>query len=294
MGVPWINQSVTPSLPANGTSGLGAVQIQTLALQAVPSTTGSFNVNLPQTAAVLTDFPSGNLITAEYTAKSSLVAIDNLGGEVTLDVYFAKTLADTWEVTVYNQADADPTTTFPYTTAALVTSTFTFDPLTGGFLAPPTSITVPIPNGANVVIDMGETTQLVQAYQVLEAVVDGSAPSSVKEIEIDDTGTLFAIYENGSREKKFLVPLANVRSPDNLVPGAGNVFDVTSDSGQLLVGQAGTAGFGNLVPSALEKSTVDIASELTTMIEAQHTFTANSKVFQTAADLMEVLVNLRR
>ncbi len=48
------------------------------------------------------------------------------------------------------------------------------------------------------------------------------------------------------------------------------------------------------MPKALEKSTVDIASELTTMIEAQHSFTANSKVFQTAADLMEVLVNLKR
>ena len=45
---------------------------------------------------------------------------------------------------------------------------------------------------------------------------------------------------------------------------------------------------------ALEQSTVDLASELTTMIEAQREYTANSKVFQTGADLMEVLVNLKR
>ena len=49
-----------------------------------------------------------------------------------------------------------------------------------------------------------------------------------------------------------------------------------------------------MVSGALEKSTVDIASELTTMIESQHSYTANSKVFQTGTELMEVLINLRR
>ncbi len=143
-------------------------------------------------------------------------------------------------------------------------------------------------------IDISQSTQLTGPYTVIESTVDGTEPSAVDRIEIDDTGTLYAIYDNGGREKKFLVPLASVPSPDNLIPRAGNVFDLSADSGQLLVGQAGTGGFGSLVPKALEKSTVDIASELTTMIEAQHSFTANSKVFQTAADLMEVLVNLKR
>jgi flagellar hook protein FlgE len=30
------------------------------------------------------------------------------------------------------------------------------------------------------------------------------------------------------------------------------------------------------------------------MIEAQHSYTANSKVFQTSADLLDVLINLKR
>jgi flagellar hook protein FlgE len=298
MGVPWTNQNTVPSLPSNGTGGLSAIQIQTLALQAVPSSAGSFNVNLPSTAIVEVNLPSGNTILPVSSLKSSLVAIDNLGAEVTLDLYASLTLANTWEITVFNQADADPLTVFPYGGAgALVTQTLTFDPLTGGFdlaLPSPTTVTIPVPNGGNLVVDMGQTTQLAAPYQVLEATVDGSAPSAVDRIEIDDTGTLFAIYENGQRDKKFLIPLATVASPDNLIPQAGNVFDLGSDSGQLLVGTAGAGGFGKFVSQALEKSTVDIASELTTMIEAQHSFTANSKVFQTAADLMEVLVNLRR
>jgi flagellar hook protein FlgE len=297
MGVPWTDQAQTPSLPANGTSGLEPVQVQALALQAVPSGSGTFNVNLPQTAADLVDLPSGNAGTAEFTAKSSLIAIDNLGAQITLDVYWAKTAADSWEVTVFDRAEADPTTVFPYASGPLITENVTFDPLTGLLDIPggsPFSVDIPIPNGSTLTLDFSDTTQLVGQYQVLEALVDGSAPSSVEKIEIDGTGTLYAIYENGEREKKFLIPLANVISADNLLPGPGNVFDLGPNSGQLLVGEAGTAGFGDIIPSALEKSTVDIASELTDMIESQHTFTANSKVFQTAADLMEVLVNLRR
>jgi flagellar hook protein FlgE len=301
MGVPWTNPNVTPTIPANGTGGLSAVQIQTLALQADPSTAGTFNANLPQTATGVAagSLPSDNVVGSTYSAKSSLIVYDNVGAKVTLDIYFTKTTtANEWEVAVYNQADADPTTVFPYTTAALATQTLTFDPTTGSLdtvLPSPTSITIPVPNGsAALVLDMSKTTELATTFQVLEPKVDGNAPSAVDRVEIDDTGTLYAVYKNGQREKKYLIPLASVASPDNLVPRAGNVFDLGADSGQLLVGAAGTSGFGNLVPSALEKSTVDIASELTDMIEAQHSFTANSKVFQTAADLMEVLVNLRR
>ena len=45
---------------------------------------------------------------------------------------------------------------------------------------------------------------------------------------------------------------------------------------------------------ALENSNVDIAQELTSMIEAQRSYTANSKVFQTGSELMDILVNLKR
>ncbi|MFB2606151.1 flagellar basal body rod protein FlgC [Rhizobium phaseoli] len=41
-------------------------------------------------------------------------------------------------------------------------------------------------------------------------------------------------------------------------------------------------------------SDVDPATELTEMIEAQRSYTANSKVFQTGSDIMDVLVNLKR
>jgi flagellar hook protein FlgE len=76
--------------------------------------------------------------------------------------------------------------------------------------------------------------------------------------------------------------------------GTGNVYSVTSSSGAAVFGFAGEPGFGDIVSGALESSNVDLANELTEMIEAQRSYTANSKVFQTGADVMDVLINLKR
>jgi flagellar hook protein FlgE len=92
----------------------------------------------------------------------------------------------------------------------------------------------------------------------------------------------------------YRIPLASVPSPDNLTPLAGNVYALGVDSGDLQVDFPRSGGFGTLVSSALEQSTVDLASELTAMIESERNYTANSKVFQTGAELMDVLVNLKR
>ncbi len=100
MGVPWTVQSQTPSLPTNGTAGLSAIQIETLALQAEPSTEGAFNVNLPSDAVVEATLPSGNTAPPVSSYKSLLVAIDNLGGKVNLDVYASLTAPNTWEISV--------------------------------------------------------------------------------------------------------------------------------------------------------------------------------------------------
>jgi flagellar hook protein FlgE len=286
-----------PPPVANGTAGLQVVNIGALALQSDPSTSGVLYVNLPSNAADVTgDTPNDNTGTSTYTAKTSLVTYDNLGNQVTVDVYSTKTAAETWQIAIYNQADADPTSgNFPYANSALVSDTLVFDPTTG-LLDPgsPTSLDIPIPNGGTVTLDMSQSSQLAADYTVLDASVNGNAPSEVERVEIADDGTLFAVFQNGARIATYRIPLGNVASPDNLQPLAGNVFVPGVDSGDLQVGFAGEGGFGTMVSSALEQSTVDLASELTAMIESERNFTANSKVFQTGSELMDVVVNLKR
>jgi flagellar hook protein FlgE len=286
-----------PAPVANGTAGLQPVNIGALALQSDPSTAGNLYVNLPSNAAIETDTPAGNASTAVYTAKTSLVTYDNLGNQVTLDVYMTKTNDNEWEVAVYNQADADPTSHgFPYANAQLnAPTTLLFDPTTGQ-LDPsgPTSLDIPVPNGGTVALDMSQSSQLATSYTLLDAAVNGNAPSEVERVEISDDGTLYAVFQNGARLATYRIPLANVASPDNLQPLAGNVFATSTDSGDMQIGFAGEGGFGSMVSSALEQSTVDLASELTAMIESERNYTANSKVFQTGSELMDVVVNLKR
>jgi flagellar hook protein FlgE len=285
-----------PTIVTNSTAGLEVVNIGALALQANPSTTGQLFVNLPSNAAdvVAANLPSANAGTAAYTAKSSLVAYDNLGNAVTVDVYAAKTGTGTWEISVFDQATAASGGGFPYTSGPLTSDTLTFGATGQIDTSGPTSVSFTIPGGAAFTLDMSQSSQLATDYTVLSAVVDGNSPSEVERVEISESGLLYAVFENGARVATYRIPLANVPSPDNLQTLAGNVFGLGVESGDIQIGIAGAGGFGTMVSSALEQSTVDLASELTTMIESERNYTANSKVFQTGAELMDVLVNLKR
>lgn len=290
--------SGAPAPVVNGFDGLTPVNISSGSLSATPSTAGVFTANLDAGATAVAPgvLPSTNAANAEYTSKSSLVVYDNLGGEVLLDFYYTKTAANDWEVVVYNRADAAPNTSFPYTSPALATTTLQFDPTNKGLLtaASATNISLTVPGGAALTVDFAKMSQLNYKFTVQDPSVNGNAPSAVDRVEISADGTLFAQYENGKLEPLFRIALADVQSADNLRPLPGNVYAQGVDSGVITTGFAGSGSFGTIVSSALESSNVDIAEELTNMIESQRSYTANSKVFQTGSDLMDVLVNLKR
>jgi flagellar hook protein FlgE len=102
------------------------------------------------------------------------------------------------------------------------------------------------------------------------------------------------VLRNGSRVDLARIALADVPSPDLMTWQTGTAFAVNDLSGTVRVGVAEAGGFGSILGGALEESTVDIGEELTEMIQSQRTYTANSKVFMTGAELMDVLVNLKR
>jgi flagellar hook protein FlgE len=295
MGYPLTGGS--PTITVNGYKGLQPVTLADLALSANPTTSGQFVANLPSDATVVAaaDLPSANAATASYTAKSSLVTYDNLGKEVLLDVYYTKTATGTWEVAVFDKSTAASGGGFPYSSGPLSTQTLTFDPSNGKLdSASATSINIPIPGGSTLALDLSKMTQLATSYNVISAKVDGNAPSGAELVEIAKDGTMYATYQDGTRVAVYRIPLAHVQSPDNLQALPGNVFQTTSDSGDVQVGLPQTGPLGSIFSGSLEQSTVDLATELTTMIDSQRSYSANSKVFQTGSELMDVLVNLKR
>lgn len=294
LGYPLDNGN--PSATLNGVGNLVPINMTDKNLQAVPSTAGTFTVNLPANEPLVAgDTPADNLATSAYTVKSSVVGYDNIGNQVTLDVYMTRTAAgpDTWEVSVFPQAEAASGGGFPYTSGSLLVSqNITFD--ANGQLSSSSTIDIPIPNGATLTLDLAGTTQLATAFTPMNVAINGNAPSSISGIVIDKDGMVFATYENGARVATYRIPFATVSSPDNLQPVPGDAYAITTTSGDLQIGFPTEGGRGSLVSGALEQSNVDMASELTDMIVAQRDYTANSKVVQTSSELLDVLMNLKR
>lgn len=294
----------TPTPVANSLAGLDVINISALGMVANPSTSGSFYANLNSNADIIdtavagVDIPSENTADSQFTNKSSLSVYDNLGNEVILDIYYTKTGANTWDVAVYDRATAT-NGGFPYGapgSASLYEGTMTFSGTTGQLtgIVPAGPVTLTIPNGQAFTLDMSEMTQLASTDFSPEADANGNPPSSVDRVEISPDGIVYAIFENGDRMAAYQLAVADVPSPDNLTPMTGNVFGLSANSGDVIVGFAGQGGLGTIGAGELEMSNVDLGAELTNMIEAQRGYQANSKSFQTGAELLEVLVNLKR
>lgn len=286
----------------NGFSGLVPVKVKENGLTAIPSTSGTLTANLDASATAVTTATKPSDIgtsssSVDYTSSTSVVTYDDLGNAVQIDLYYTKTAANKWEVSAFKHSDANASTgSFPYASAALTTVSLDFDPTTGKLSSstPASAITFAVPGGQNVTLDLSSTTQFGYKFGVSGAKVNGNAPSVVSSVSISQDGKISAVYSNGSTKDLYQIALAKVQSPDNLTPVSGNAFALSDAAGTVVVGFAGDSNFGTINSYSLEQSNVDVATELTNMIESQRSYTANSKVFQTASDLMDVLVNLKR
>lgn len=301
--------SGAPAAVVNGFDGLEPINLSSNTLTAKASKNGAFAANLDARKTVVgaANLPSANAATAAYSHKSSLVAYNAVGSEVIYDFYYTKTtdpvagpppVGAKWEITVYRKDQANAGTGFPYAAApAGNTVTLEFDATTGKVTGPTTSMTftdnVGVPS-QTISIDFSDMTQLAYDFTSNKATVDGNKAAAVKSVSIDKDGTVYAVYDDGSRDPRYRIALATVQSPDNLILQNGNVYSQSGDSGVVRTGFPGEGNFGQTISGALEDSNVDMASELTEMVQAQRSYTANSKVFQTGADLMDVLINLKR
>jgi flagellar hook protein FlgE len=309
-------QNGAASVVANSLTGLSKINVNQVGEQASPTTSGVFAANLPSSATVVAaastpagvaaaSAPAVPTAVPTYTEKTSLITYDDLGTPVTLDVYMTKIAStaasagppavpasDNWEVDVYNSANAAAGGGFPYTTAALTSQTLSFSPTTGQTIAGG-SVSIAIPNGKTMTLDMSGMTQLATGYAVNAASTNGNAPDTLTGVTIAQNGTLAFNYTSGNSLAAYNIPLAHVASPDSMTSENGTVFSTNISSGQPQVGTAGTAGLGLIKSSSLEGSTVDLATELTAMIQAQSGYEANSKVFQTGANLLSILNKLQ-
>jgi flagellar hook protein FlgE len=282
-----------PTIVSNSLSGMQVVNIDGTGLSATATTSGILTANLPSTATVVApaNLPSVNSASSTYSEKTSMVMYDNLGASHTIDLYMANTGSNNWEVTAFDHSAAASSGGFPYTSGPLTTQALSFSAANGN-LTSGSPLPIAVPGGATMSLDLSGMTQLAGSFAVSASTVNGNAPASVSSLTIGTDGTLSYQLSNGSTVAGYKIPLANVASPDNLLPVTGNAFSANILSGQPSVGTAGTGGLGTIKSSELEQSTVDIATELTNMIVAQRGYQANAQVFKAGADLLSSLIQM--
>ena len=246
-------QGGSPTFAANSLDGLQKVNVVSAGQIAAATTSGSLTANLPATATPVAaaNLPSTNSATSTYTDQTSLVMYDNLGGAHTINLYFANTGPGSWEVDAFDSSQASAGGGFPYASGPLATQTLTFNPL-DGTLTSGSPLSIAVPNGQTMSLDLSNMSQLATGFNVTAATVNGNAPSSISGVSIDQTGTLSFDYTDGTSRPAYDIPLANVVSPDNLTSVNGNAFLPSSASGPVYLGTPGGGGFGVIDASSLE------------------------------------------
>nr|MBO2507441.1 flagellar hook-basal body protein [Bacillota bacterium] len=123
---------------------------------------------------------------------------------------------------------------------------------------------------------------------------DGYPAGELQRFSIDTAGVITGAFSNGITWQLAQVALAGFTNPAGLIDQGGGLFMESNNSGARVVGAAGTSGLGDIVPSSLEMSNVDLSQEFTDMIVTQRGFQANARVITTSDEMLQELVNLRR
>jgi len=123
---------------------------------------------------------------------------------------------------------------------------------------------------------------------------DGRTMGYMENFKIDGSGIITGIFSNGTTRTLGQVAMASFPNQGGLEKTGDNTFRKTNNSGNANIGPSGIAGKGKIVAGALEMSNVDMADQFTDMIVTQRGFQANSRTIQTADQLLQELLTLKR
>lgn len=114
-----------------------------------------------------------------------------------------------------------------------------------------------------------------------------NVPANATEVTVNQSGEILATLP-GTQTPANIGQVLLARFPDEAALKAigDNLFQETDASGRALVGAPGTAGFGSLLQGFLETSNVNPVEEIANMIKAMRAYELNSKVIQTADQMM--------
>lgn len=116
--------------------------------------------------------------------------------------------------------------------------------------------------------------------------------TAIEEIKVSDQG-LVSIVRAGVKEEVGFIQLARFDNPAGLNPVGGNLYSPTDAAGELGERTPGSEGTGVLRQGFLERSNVDVLTEMTNLILAQRAYQLNARAIETADQMMALANNLR-
>lgn len=224
------------------------------------------------------------------TSVTSIAVFNSLGEEHEASVTFTKTAVNDWAVSVSIDGAA----------ATVTPASVQFDASGQLSSTSPLAITGFVPAGANpldfdVVLDGDLALVQFGGPSTMEALnKDGRSIGFLVGYAVGDDGSVAGQFSNGQTKLLGQIATATFANPAGLVRVGVSNFSSSVNSGEPLVGTAGTGTRGLMSAGTLEMSNVDLAREFTNMIIAQRGFQANSRVITTSDEMLSDLVNLKR
>jgi flagellar basal-body rod protein FlgG len=118
-------------------------------------------------------------------------------------------------------------------------------------------------------------------------------PQGTSKLQISFDGRVSSINAAGTIEEIGQLQLTTFANASGLAAEGGNLYSATSASGAPIPGTPTDAGFGRIHQGYVESSNVSPVTEMTDMIRAQRVFELNSKVINTADQMMGAINNIR-
>jgi len=218
-----------------------------------------------------------------------------LGSAHTLTLKFTKTSNNNWNwSTSVPAADG---------TLSGNTGTISFNP-DGSInaISPNPPVVTFTPTGGassqNIVLSLGDNftgiTQTSSSSVVSALTQNGSSAASLSNINVDQYGYIVGVFSNGQSRQLAQVLVATFPNLNGMISVGDNMFTVSANTGDPLIGAPGESTGTTIQSGALEQSNVDLSEEFTRMIVAQRGFQASARIVTVSDTLLQEITNLVR
>ncbi len=114
-------------------------------------------------------------------------------------------------------------------------------------------------------------------------------------IQIGIDGSVNGILPNSTSSQSFgTIPIARFVNPAGLSSEGGNIYIPTPASGDPVEGLGGQPGFGTMRQGFLERSNVEVVTELISLISAQRAYEINSRAVRAGDEMLSTTSDIVR